>query len=172
MAARLGLSTILQCLIDSGCDINSRTDSGETALMICAKYKREECLRILAMAGADFGLVDIAGQSVSSIAGSNRWSLGFQQAVLDVIRAGKVLRSSSVFVFSPLMFVARAGDIQSLKALIGWPDINLDYQDDNGFSAVMVTALEGHVESFRLLVYAGADVKLCNNSGETCNNPI
>ncbi|KAA8548213.1 hypothetical protein F0562_004526 [Nyssa sinensis] len=134
MAARLGLSTILELLIDSGCDLNSITDTGETALMICAKYKQEECIRVLAAAGADFGLVNISGQSASSIAGSNRWSLLFQQAVLDVIKAGKVPTSSN---------------------------------DDRGFSAVMVTAMEGHVEAFRLLVYAGADVKLCNKSGET-----
>ncbi|PSS33470.1 Ankyrin-2 like [Actinidia chinensis var. chinensis] len=167
MAARLGLSTILKCLIDYGCDIDSRTDTGETALMISAKYKREECLKALATAAADFGLVNLAGRSPFSIAGSNRWSLGFQQAVIDVIKAGKVPKSSDVSIFSPVMFVARSGDVQALKALIGRGDIDLDHQDDKGFSAVMVTAIEGHVEAFRLLVYAGADVKLCNKSGET-----
>ncbi|CAL5370242.1 unnamed protein product [Camellia sinensis] len=167
MAARLGLSTILQCLIDYGCDMNSMTDTGETALMICVKYKREESLKVLATAGADFGLINIAGQSALSIAGSSQWSLGFQQAVLDVIRAGIVPKSSNVSIFSPLMFIARLGDIQALKALIGQAEIDLDHQDDKGFSAVMATAMEGHVEAFRLLVYAGADVKLCNKSGET-----
>ncbi|KAF7129356.1 hypothetical protein RHSIM_Rhsim10G0008700 [Rhododendron simsii] len=167
MAARLGCSEILQSLVDNGCDMNSKTDIAETALMICAKYNREGCLKVLASAGADFGLVNIAGQSVLSVAESNRWSLGFQQAVLDVIRSGTVPRSSNTSVFSPLMFVARSGDIEALKALIGRPEIDLDYQDDKGFSAVMVTAMEGYVEAFRLLVYAGADVKLCNKSGET-----
>jgi ankyrin repeat protein len=167
MAARLGLSKILQCLIDSGCDLNSISDCGDTALMICAKYKHEECLKVLAMAGADFGLVNVAGQSASSIAGSNRWSLGFQQAVLNAIKAIKIPRSSSMSVFSPLMFAAEAGDVQALKIIIGRGGFNLDYQDENGFSAVMVTALKGHVEAFRLLVYAGADVKLHNKSGET-----
>ncbi|CAL5371666.1 unnamed protein product [Camellia sinensis] len=167
MAARLGHSTVLQCLIDYGCDMNSRTDTGDSALMISAKHKRDECIKVLATAGADFGLVNIAGQSVYSIPGSNQWPLCFQQAVLDVIRAGKVLKSSNVSIFSPLMFVARSGDILALEALIGRPEIDLDYQDDRGFSAVMVTAMEGHVEAFRLLVYAGADVKLCNKSGET-----
>ncbi|XP_022740355.1 ankyrin-2-like [Durio zibethinus] len=167
IAARLGLSATLQSLIDSGCDLNSKTDSGDTALMVCVKYKHEECLRVLTRAGADFGLVNDSGQSVSSISGSNRWSLGFQQTVLDVIKVGKIPKSSSVAVFSPLMFVAQAGDAEALKAVIGRGDINLDYQDDNGFSAVMVAALKGHVEAFRLLVYAGADVKLLNKSGET-----
>lgn len=167
MAVRLGSSTIIQRLIDSGCDLNAATDNGETALMICVKHKQEECLTVLAKAGADFGLVNIAGQSAISLAGSNQWYRGFQLSLLDVVRAGKALNSSKASVFSPLMFVAQSGDVQALKALIGRGEINLDDQDDKGFSAVMVTALEGNVEAFRLLVYAGADVKLSNKSGET-----
>ncbi|XP_041009559.1 ankyrin-3-like [Juglans microcarpa x Juglans regia] len=167
MAARLGLSTVLHCLIDSGCDINSRTDSGDTALMICAKYKHEECLRLLAMNGADFGLVNVANQSAISIAGSNRWSLAFQDSVLDGIRAMKIPRSSNMSVFSPVIFAAQAGDIKALEILIGLGGFNLDYQDENGFSAVMIAALKGHVEAFRLLVYAGANVKLHDKYGQT-----
>lgn len=167
MAASLGFSAILECLIEFGCDINSTTDIGDTSLMVCARYKQDECLRVLAMAGADFGLVNADGQSVSSISESNIWLLGFQQAVVDVIKAGKLPRSSNLSVFSPLISVAQAGDTEALKALISWEGFNVDYQDDKGFSAVMITALKGHVEAFRLLVYAGADVKLANAYGDT-----
>ncbi|KAL0450777.1 UNVERIFIED_CONTAM: hypothetical protein Slati_1634100 [Sesamum latifolium] len=166
MAARLGFSTVLHSLIDSSCDLNSTTEAGETALMICARYKREECLQVLAKAGADFGLVNIAGQSACSIARSSRWYLSFQQALLDVIRTGTVPKSTNMSVFAPLLFVAQSGDVVALKALIAHGDFDLDMQDDRGFSAVMVAAMEGHVDAFRLLVYAGADVKLCNKSGE------
>ncbi|KAL7140621.1 hypothetical protein ABFS83_08G001100 [Erythranthe nasuta] len=163
MAARLGLSTILQRLIDSGCDLNSRTEQGETALMISVRYKREECLQVLTKAGADFGLVNITGQSASSIGRSSGWyHLGFQQAL-----RGTVPTSTNMSVFSPLSFVAESGDVRSLEALIGHADIDLDKQDERGFSAVMVAAVEGHVDAFRMLVYAGADVKICNKSGET-----
>ncbi|XP_027351185.1 ankyrin repeat domain-containing protein 50 [Abrus precatorius] len=167
MASCLGLPTIVQCLIDFGCDLNSITDSCDTALMICAKYKQEECLKVLTRAGADFGLVNIAGQSASSIAESSKWSLGFQQAVLDTIRRGMIPKSSNTIIFSPIIFVAQAGDTEALKTVIESGEFHLDYQDDSGFSAVMHAASKGHVESFRLLVYAGADVKLCNKSGET-----
>ncbi|KAE8656336.1 Protoporphyrinogen oxidase [Hibiscus syriacus] len=160
LAARLGLSETLQSLIDSGCDINSKTDSGDTALMICAKYKHEECLKVLIRAGADFGLVNVSGQSASSIASSNRWFLGFQEAVLDVIKGLRIPKSSNVSVFSPLMFVAETGDVEALKALIGSGEVDLDYQNENGFSAIMIASLNGHVEAFRLLAYAGADVML------------
>ncbi|KAE9619868.1 putative ankyrin repeat-containing domain-containing protein [Lupinus albus] len=167
MASRLGLSTIVQCLIDFGCDLNSTTDAGDTALMICAKYKQEKCFKVLASAGVDFGIVNTAGQSVCSISESTDWWLGFQQAVLQTIRNGKIPKSRNPSAFSPIMFAAQAEDAESLKIVIGSGEFDLDYQDDNGFSAVMVTALKGHVESFRLLVYAGANLNLCNKSGET-----
>ncbi|KAI3463094.1 hypothetical protein Pfo_019757 [Paulownia fortunei] len=166
MAARLGLPTILQSLIDSGCDLNSKTEAGETALMISVRFKQEESLQVLAKAGADFGLVNAAGQSACSIAGSSGWYLGFQQAVLNVIRGGSVPTSTNMSLFSPLLFVTRSGDVLGLKSLIGKAGIDLDKQDERGFSAVMVAAVGGHVDAFRLLVYAGADVKLSNKSGE------
>nr|GMC48650.1 ankyrin-3 isoform X1 [Ipomoea batatas] len=166
MAVRLGFSTVLKCLIDFGCDIDSKTEASETGLMICARYKQEECLKILLRHGADLGLVNTAGQSASSIAGSNRWQLGFQEAVLSIIRDGKVPKSSNMSIFSPLLFVAQSGDVLALKALIE-QGINLDNQDESGFSAVMVAAREGHVDTFRLLVFSGANVRLCNKSGDT-----
>lgn len=167
MAARHGFSSVLKCLIDFGCDLDARTDTGDTALMISARFKSEDCLKVLTRAGADFGLVNVAGESAISIAASNRWKLSFQGAVLEVIQSGKVPKSSNTSVFSPLLFVAQSRDLLSLKALVGRGEIDLDSQDDQGFSAVMITAAEGHVEGFRLLVYAGANVKLQNKSGET-----
>ncbi|KAF5197858.1 Ankyrin repeat domain-containing protein [Thalictrum thalictroides] len=167
MAARLGSDRILQRLIDAGCDLNSQTDSGETALMISAKYKKDECFRVLASAGADFGMVNSSGQSVCSIAVTSRWSRGFQHAVLNVIHSGSVVRSSNASIFSPLLFVAHTGDIEAMKVLVKQPNTSLDDQDDKGLSALMVTAMEGHVEAFRLLVYAGANLRMCNKSGKT-----
>ncbi|XP_008791721.2 ankyrin-3-like [Phoenix dactylifera] len=167
MAARLGHPSILQILIDKGCDLNSRTDSGETALMLCARHKRDDCLKVLASAGADLGLVSSAGASAALVAASNRWSIGFQRAVLDAIRSGKFPRSSDSSVFSPMMFASRLGDVEALETLLMRPEVNIDEQDENGFSPVMVAAKEGHVDAFRFLVFAGANVKLRNQAGET-----
>ncbi|KAF3431079.1 hypothetical protein FNV43_RR25809 [Rhamnella rubrinervis] len=150
LAARFGSAKVLQSLINGGCNVNSQTGFGETALMICARYKHDECLTILASAGADFGLVN---------------SL---QTVLGVIRDGKVAESTNKSVFSSLMFVTRANDSETLKKLVEIrAGIDLDEQDENGFTAAMVAAAVGHLESFKLLVYAGANVKLHNKRGET-----
>ncbi|KAL3501043.1 hypothetical protein ACH5RR_035492 [Cinchona calisaya] len=167
MASQLGLAGAVHHLINAGCELNSRTESGETALMISARYKSEECLKLLTAAGADFGLSNLAGQCAKSIAGSMRWAYGFQLAVLDVIRYGKIARSSNAAIFSSLLFVTQANDIEALAKLLMQPEINLNEQDENGFSAVMAAAAGGNVEAFRLLVHTGADVNLPNVYGET-----
>ncbi|KAH9603712.1 hypothetical protein KSS87_007463 [Heliosperma pusillum] len=178
LGARLGEVEIIWRLITAGCNLNSVTSEGETAVMICTRYKHKECLKALASAGADFGLVNAAGQSALSLAGSTKWTLGFQQVILDVIRAGKVVKSSNGEVFSSALFVVKANDMPALKILTKQPDVALDDQDKDGYTAAMVAAASGQVEAFRLLVYGGADVSLSNKKGETaftlseaCINP-
>lgn len=167
MAARLGRPEILLRLVGAGCDVNSRTDSGDTALVLSAKHRQGECLRLLAAAGADLGLVNSARVSAASAAASDQWTNGFEQSVLAVFHSGKIPCSSDRSVFSPLLFASRTGDVRALQVILKQPEVDLDEQDDEGHTAVMIAAREGHVEAFRVLVFAGADVKLCNNSGET-----
>lgn len=167
MAARLGSCRILEILIDSGCEIDSRTGSGDTSVMECARYKRGDCLKALLIAGADLGLINSSGAFTASIANSNRWDTEFQQVVIDVILSGKFVKSSNHSVFSPLMFLSRCGDVKALKALMKNPNVDLNEQDENGYSGVMVAAKEGHVNAFRFLAFYGADLNLRNNLGES-----
>ncbi|KAK7280886.1 hypothetical protein RIF29_08440 [Crotalaria pallida] len=176
MAARHGHCNILQYLINSGCNLDSQTKSGDTALMICTRYKHEKCLRVLASAGADFGMVNSSGEWATSIANSVQWTNVFQRVILDVIRGGsKVVKSSNASKFSALILAARANDIEGLKRIIenGGNNIDIDEQNENGFSAAMIAAAIGNVEAFKLLLYAGADVlKLRNKYGLTALNLI
>ncbi|CAI8596280.1 unnamed protein product [Vicia faba] len=91
-----------------------------------------------------------------------------QKAVLDIIRARKVVKSSNASRFSSLLFVTHANDIEALKKVVENRNINLDEQNESGFSAVMISASEGSVEAFKLLLHAGADVtNLKNKDGLT-----
>ncbi|XP_071688601.1 uncharacterized protein [Rutidosis leptorrhynchoides] len=168
LAATLGYHGVLNHLVDASCNLDSRTETGETALMICVRHKYVDCIKLLAGSGADFGLVNKANQCVQSIAGSVRWTLGLRQVILEVVRSGKILYSTDASTFSTLMFVTRVNDIESLKKIVDLTGVvDLDEQDENGYSAVMVAAINGHVEAFRLLVNAGANVNLQNKYGET-----
>ncbi|KAG0455347.1 hypothetical protein HPP92_024639 [Vanilla planifolia] len=168
IAASHGHTAILQRLDDNGSDLDSRTDAGETAAMISARNKRAECIKALAFAGADFGFVSSANVSAVLLAAEGSWCKEFREAVLDAMRSGGVPSSSAPSVFMPLMFAAEVGDVCALEALLGGRELGgINKQDDDGFSAVMVAAREGHVEAFRLLVLAGADVELENRAGDT-----
>ncbi|KAF3788566.1 Ankyrin-3 [Nymphaea thermarum] len=167
LAARLGHAAILKRLVSSKCDVNSFTDSGETALMFCARARQEECLRVLLSSGADLGVVNKAGQSAAAIAELNNWTSCFNRSVLDTVRSGKRITSSRHEVFSPLLLAACCGDVDALNVLIKQPETNLNEQDGDGFSAVMLAAAEGHVAAFRVLIFAGADVKLLNSAGDS-----
>ncbi|XP_042437964.1 ankyrin-3-like isoform X1 [Zingiber officinale] len=168
LAARFGVAAVLRVLVDkAGCDLNSRTGTGETALMLCARHQRDDCLRILLSAGADLGLRSFSDDSATSAAASSNWSIGFRDVILGVIRTGAVLWSSNPAVFSSITFAAHHGDVASLEVLLRRPEINIDEQDGIADSPVMITVKEGHVEAFRRLVFAGADMNLRNKDGET-----
>ncbi|KAL5062906.1 hypothetical protein RYX36_024643 [Vicia faba] len=168
MVARLGLCNILQCLINGNCNLDSQTKLGDTALMVCTRYKHEKCLRVLVSSGADLGIVNSFGHCATSTATSIHWTKEYQKAVLDIIRARKVVKSSNASRFSSLLFVTHANDIEALKKVVENRNINLDEQNESGFSAVMISASEGSVEAFKLLLHAGADVtNLKNKDGLT-----
>uniref|UniRef100_A0A7N0U8N9 Uncharacterized protein n=1 Tax=Kalanchoe fedtschenkoi TaxID=63787 RepID=A0A7N0U8N9_KALFE len=167
LASRLGSSKAVQCLINAGCDLNSRTVTEDTALMICVRNKREECLRLLASAGADFGLTNSSGESAGSIAGSMGWNAVFQRVVLRAIKAGKPMTSSNHAVLAPLVLVTRTGDTEALRSLIDMPDVDLNQQDESGLTAAMVAGIEGQEAALTLLVHAGASLQLTNRAGHT-----
>nr|GEX02482.1 hypothetical protein [Tanacetum cinerariifolium] len=100
---------------------------------------------------------------------SKRRIVAGRVAVLHVIKSGTIAISTNSSFFSLLKFAAHSGDIQALKAIVDRLDtenIDINDQDCNGFSAVMVIAIQCHVHAFKLLMYAGADVKLINKNSE------
>ncbi|XP_056175873.1 uncharacterized protein LOC115667020 [Syzygium oleosum] len=138
--------------------------------MIVARRRNEDCVKVLASAGVDIALVSSAGQSAESIAESVQWTLGFQQAVVDVIRAGKVPQSSNAKMFCPLMFVTQVNEVEALKKLVEHAGINLDGQDAYGYTPAVRAAANGHMEALRVLVFAGANAKMKNKQGDTVRN--
>ncbi|KAL5171208.1 Caskin-1 [Glycine soja] len=110
-------------------------------------------------------MVNSSGHCAISIANCVQWTKVFQKAISDVIRAGKVVKSSNASRFSALLFVTRANDIEGLNKLIESKNIDLDEQNANGFSAAMIAAVGGNVEAFKLLLFAEADVTNLKNKG-------
>jgi ankyrin repeat protein len=168
LAARLGCLSILKLLVTHGCKLDIQTHSGTTALMLCAKESFQDCFNYLLVSGADVGLLNQDGQSVMSIADLHGNGPTIHNSVWEALKAGQTVYSSNPKVFSSLRFVARLGDVETLQNLLKQGGgLVVNSQDKLGYSAAMIAAKEGHLEAFKLLVYAGADVGLKNSQSET-----
>ena len=64
------------------------------------------------------------------------------------------------------MLVTQANDVEASKKLIEGADVDLNEQDEKGYSAAMISAVGSHLESIKLL-NDGADKNLQNKCGQT-----
>eukprot|EP00249_Psilotum_nudum_P021651 c28188_g3_i1 orf=387-2627(-) len=167
LASRIGFLPMLKTLISYGCNLNAKTEMGETALMLCAIYGHRECFQELLAAGADFGIANNSGQSVVGVAESCCHGSFVHQVTCDAILAGQELFSSNLQVFSPLHFATRHGNVKALQKLLDQRNIDVNAQDKSGYSAAMIAAQEGRIEALKVLVLAGADINAKNKKGET-----
>jgi len=168
LAARLGCLAILKLLVAHGCKLNAQTHSGNTALMLCAKAGFQDCFKYLLIAGADVGLLNQQGQSVMSITYVCGSGSSIHDIMWEALKAGHTIYSSNPEVFNSVHFVARLGDVKTLQSLLKQGvGLLINVQDKLGYSPAMIAAKEGHIEAFKLLVYAGADVGLKNYQNET-----
>ncbi|CAM6110561.1 unnamed protein product [Calypogeia fissa] len=168
-AARSGWLPGIQVLISYGCALDPVTEFKDSALMLCARYKFWDCFEELLAAGADLGLLNKSGQSAISIAEAHGYGTAVLKMVWDALVKGRHVWSSDPTVFSTLHFVAKTGDVNVLQILLEQSGFGIDVniQDKFGYTAAMVAAREGHIEAFKLLLYAGADIGIKSRKGDT-----
>lgn len=167
LAARLGGIDTLRQFISHGCDVNAKTSTGETPLMISARFDHAECFRELLVAGGDLGLVSNSGDSPINLAKRSVFSSSIMDILSQVLISGASICSTDLSVFSPLHYVAASGNAESLQMILHSSAADINKLDGSGLTAIMVAAEAGHVEAFRLLVMAGADVTVKTPDGKT-----
>ena len=167
LAARLGGIDILKQLISHGCDVNARTSTGETPLMITAGFDHPDCFLELLVAGGDLGLVNNSGDSPIQLAKRSVFSSSIDDILSQALISGASICSTDLSVFSSLHFVAASGNAESLQMILHASNADINKLDGSGLTPVMVAAEAGHVEAFRLLVMAGADITVKTPDGKT-----
>jgi hypothetical protein len=68
MSAALGYHTLLDCVIRTGIDLDTRDANGHTALHFAALYGRTQCAEVLVNGGADMEIVDAHGHAAIQLA--------------------------------------------------------------------------------------------------------
>ncbi|OWM85160.1 hypothetical protein CDL15_Pgr027947 [Punica granatum] len=165
LAAQVGCLDVLKQLILHGCDVNSRMESGETALMVATKFDQPECFLQLVVSGADLGLVNNNGDSAVQLAKRSCFSSSLPKLISTAILSGENVFSSRLEVFSSLHFAAAVGDIEILQKLVQNSLEGINKQDGSGLTPILISAKAGQTEAFRFLIKYGADISIKSRDG-------
>jgi ankyrin repeat protein len=150
-AARAGSVETIKALVARGADVNAAEQwQGQTALMYAAVENHADAVKVLVELGANVN------------ARSKR--LEFPDFVFKT--AGMIYAVQPVGSWTPLMFAARDGAIDAVRALAGsGADLNL--LDPDGTTALTLAIINGHFDTAVALLEKGADPNLADKNGMT-----
>ena len=145
MACQNGLDRHLEHLIFYGANLNSRTDTGNTPLHICAIENKDNCARILLFRGADANLVNFSNQTahdIASISGNSEIA-----ALINDFDSSQI----APFLERPVYSRRRRDPRSNSKASSSATKINTQQSvPENGELTRSITvANKGELESFR-----------------------
>ncbi|KAJ0104706.1 hypothetical protein Patl1_17385 [Pistacia atlantica] len=130
LAARMGCVFILKQLILHGCQIDSRTETGDTALMLAAKSDQAGCFLELIISGADIGLINNNGDSAMQLAKRSAFGSSLANILRQAIITKKRICSTNLEVFSLLHFVTGMGNSQQRLATLRLFRLLINYGAD------------------------------------------
>ena len=143
-AARSGDAEVMKLLLSHGGDANAtETWRGQTALMWAASQRHPDVVRVLVEGGADVHARTLPNDPPKES--------DYQAQTLR--RRGPTNRANG---FTPLLFAARSGDLESAQILLNaGADVNTTA--DDGMSALVLATVRAHTEMVTLLLERGAD---------------
>ncbi len=147
-AARTGNAEIVRLLIEHGADVKSKGEAyGETALVWAAQENHAEAAEVLIAHGADVNL-----RTNPLERSKDRFGL---EGVLTILPHGN---------WTPLMYAARQGSLETARTLVG-AGASVNLTDPDGSTALVLAIINGHYDTAALLVEKGADPNIADASG-------
>jgi uncharacterized protein len=164
IAAARGNVQVMKLLLDAHANPNAALLSGETSLMTAVDNGHADVATLLLDRGADVNARERkGGQTALMWAAANRSTF----MVKLLIDHGADSRARSTRGFTPLLFAAQQGDVESGRLLLrAGADVN-DRGGNDRKTALIVAAASGHSNFSALLLDSGADPDLSDESGFT-----
>ncbi len=147
-AARTGNPEIVRLLIEHGANVNAKGETyGETALDWAAQENHAEAAQVLIAHGAD-----VNARTNPLERAKDRFGL---EGVLTILPHG---------TWTPLMYAARQGSLETARALVaGGASLNLT--DTDSSTALVLAIINGHYDTAALLAERGADPNITDTAG-------
>lgn len=164
-ACSYGLTDIVREILNYNPDLNI-VSFGNTVFCVAAMNGYSDILELLMDKDADLGnskqlIVDVMKPLTT----------GHPESCSTILNNKKYARMFFAFPGTPklddltmLMWAARDGNIELAKNILDY-DVNVNYQNSQGATALILATYNNHLDIVKLLIEAGADVKLKDNFG-------
>ncbi len=164
-SAAFGHIGVTRILLSIHCDLEYRNLQGLTAFLVAVKMGEQESVKLLLQHGCDSTVCDREGNTGLHIAAINR--RGACAKVL--IGHGLDIEAKNNNGYTALFAAIESGDLSIVELLV---DAGCDVNDNRnkfGVSPLMlaVRAFRGHRLCMKILLLAGANVRLSDNIGRT-----
>ena len=143
-------------------DVNHKCDDGWSALDSAVEQNHADVLQVLIDAGADIDAKDSKGHSPLLMASG--WS-GNLQLVKILVETGAGARVTDNEGNTCLILAAYFGHTETVRYLVGLPQVDLNHVDNTGCTAVLNAAEEKHADVMGVLIDAGADIEIRDGDG-------
>jgi ankyrin len=154
---------MVEKLLSAGANPNAPAPSGETPLMRCARTGSADAVKSLLMRKADVSAKDNEQGQTALM-----WSIAQKHPTVTqtLIQAGADIRARSKGGFTPLLFAARVGDVESAKLLLA-AGANVNETAPNGMTPLLLASASGQENLGIFLLDRGADPNARDMLGAT-----
>ncbi|SCB87223.1 ankyrin repeat domain-containing protein [Bacillus wiedmannii] len=168
LSATLGDTETAMKLIQDGANINVEGDNGETPILAATYQNHVETVKALIGAGANIERKD-EKQSNPFLYASRE---GYTDIVKLLINAGVNTKETTKSGGTALISASERGHVEVVKELLEHTDIDVNYRNDRGGTAVVEAIVlgngsENHKKVIQMLIDHGADVNMANKENIT-----